>query len=133
MKCGLCDYPYNLEDRVPLVLPCGHTCCKNCLAQYAERIGHVQCPWDRERSSRSLEKLPKNFALIEAANLDQLATALGHGIKLDENFMLDERELKVLGNSLGRGATGQVLEGMYKDKPVRLAKLARSSEPLARA
>lgn len=122
MKCEICDEAFDLETRSPLVLQCGHTFCKWCLTQSVNRSGYVQCFVDRIRDDRGLAELPKNFALVDSAKLDQQIAARIRGIHLGRDLWLDERELELTNRSLGSGATGQVVEGVYKERPVSLRK-----------
>ena len=33
LDCGICNVGYNLTDKRPLSLSCGHTICKECVSQ----------------------------------------------------------------------------------------------------
>lgn len=43
LLCMICDEKYDEADKRPLVLMCGHTFCKNCLARFIQSKGYIQC------------------------------------------------------------------------------------------
>ncbi|CAG0892848.1 unnamed protein product [Darwinula stevensoni] len=73
LACKICEEGFRAEgDRVPRLLPCGHTLCHSCLEMLAQRGPTVLCPFDRSAAAIGLEGvygLKKNFVLLEI--LDQ--------------------------------------------------------------
>lgn len=67
VTCWVCREEYRTGDREPLVLPCGHTYCRQCILSLArDRI--VGCPTCRRNYySLNVDKLPKNFAILSLA------------------------------------------------------------------
>ena len=60
--CSICFEEYDKEDRVPLLVSCGHTFCKSCLMLLTEPL---KCPHCRFTENRSLSELPKNFLVYQ--------------------------------------------------------------------
>ncbi|KAK3931565.1 E3 ubiquitin-protein ligase TRIM32 [Frankliniella fusca] len=58
MDCSLCLEDYNEEERVPKVLPCGHTVCLQCLRRLQ------QCPMCRRVFTGSPAEQPNHFCLM---------------------------------------------------------------------
>lgn len=64
--CPICYEGYNSTDRVPRMLPCGHTFCSICITNLIKRTR--VCPLDRQQFKKGLrkaEKVPKNIALLQ--------------------------------------------------------------------
>ena len=50
LKCVVCTFPYDNDEREPRVLTCGHTLCADCvriLAREQPQQSHLLCPLDR--------------------------------------------------------------------------------------
>ncbi|XP_010276682.1 PREDICTED: E3 ubiquitin-protein ligase KEG isoform X2 [Nelumbo nucifera] len=66
--CSVCHNKYNEEDRVPLLLQCGHGFCKDCLSRMfsASPDTTLPCPRCRHLSvvGNSVHALRKNFAVL---------------------------------------------------------------------
>ncbi|KAK3911124.1 E3 ubiquitin-protein ligase TRIM32 [Frankliniella fusca] len=58
MDCSVCQEDYNEEERVPKVLPCGHTVCLQCVRRLQ------QCPTCRTVFTGSPAEQPNNFCLL---------------------------------------------------------------------
>ena len=63
--CDVCFEPFDEDNRVPLVLSCGHTFCAPCLQDLQNRSQGIECPSDRVREARPFSALPRNYALLE--------------------------------------------------------------------
>lgn len=63
MDCQVCFAPYALPQRVPQVLPCGHTFCKECVTSL-NHAGRVVCPTCRQPCQYA--DIHINFALRDA-------------------------------------------------------------------
>ena len=46
LECVVCMEQFDLEERRPLVLPCGHSVCKACCIKLLENK-EITCPIDR--------------------------------------------------------------------------------------
>lgn len=67
----LASYSATDPDRIPRILPCGHTISTRAIAGLEVHANKVQCPLCRETFKyKPADKRPKNFALIE--NISQL-------------------------------------------------------------
>lgn len=45
--CKNCNLKYDTDSRIPFVLICGHSCCKQCyLKLYIIEENKVKCPFD---------------------------------------------------------------------------------------
>lgn len=131
MECAVCLGPFNVCDRLPLVLQCGHTYCSSCVSKLHDPI---RCPLCGKVDSRAAAQLPRNYGLVDAAKLD--ISALLGGLAAREagsssnrdtcddstrqllKLWLNESDLRLSDNVLGRGATAQVVEGTYAGHPV---------------
>ncbi|KAK6933989.1 Zinc finger, RING-type, eukaryotic [Dillenia turbinata] len=70
--CSVCQTRYNEEERVPLLLQCGHGFCKDCLSKMftASPDTTLSCPRCRHVSvvGNSVHALRKNFAILALLN-----------------------------------------------------------------
>ncbi|XP_052126164.1 uncharacterized protein LOC113215182 isoform X4 [Frankliniella occidentalis] len=60
MECDICLEDYNQVERVPKMVPCGHTVCLRCLEQSSRK----ECPTCRRVFDVPPDALPNNFALL---------------------------------------------------------------------
>lgn len=76
IECGICFSYYTQVglSNVPLLLPCGHTLCSDCVGQLFPR----QCPFDRSSLPANSSKFPVNFDVL--IQMKQK----GKGIKKDD-------------------------------------------------
>ncbi|CAM8889070.1 unnamed protein product [Rhodiola kirilowii] len=101
--CSVCQSRYNEEERVPLLLQCGHGFCKECLSRMfsASQDTTLSCPRCRHLSvvGNSVSGLSKNYAILA---LIHSASAAGnnHSSSVDCDFTDDEDddENDVFGN-----------------------------------
>ena len=54
----------DIGERVPLVLPCGHSFCLCCLKSEVGTQNSVRCPTCRTTHREGLDQIPRNFALV---------------------------------------------------------------------
>ncbi|XP_050710262.1 uncharacterized protein LOC126995008 isoform X2 [Eriocheir sinensis] len=64
-ECCVCRRNYNLTERRPTILACGHTFCRKCLGKVAQR-GPLLCPTCRTLEKRPSSLLPSNVVLMVA-------------------------------------------------------------------
>lgn len=66
--CSVCQTRYNEDERVPLLLQCGHGFCKECLSRMfsASQDTTLSCPRCRHVSvvGNSVQALRKNYAVL---------------------------------------------------------------------
>eukprot|EP00878_Enallax_costatus_P045765 GHUV01055246.1.p1 GENE.GHUV01055246.1~~GHUV01055246.1.p1 ORF type:complete len:442 (+),score=53.08 GHUV01055246.1:977-2302(+) len=92
--------------------------------------GPVTCFKDRHTDQRCVSLLPRNFQVIDASRIDIASLLQGFsGISIGHALFVDERELQLLDAELGKGATGQVVEGNFRGKPVAVKVVDLSDAP----
>ncbi|XP_034233497.1 uncharacterized protein LOC117640740 isoform X2 [Thrips palmi] len=64
MECQVCLEQFNLVERRPKVLPCGHSYCLKCLQQLPTKV----CPLDKKEFLAAPEELVDNFSLLDTPN-----------------------------------------------------------------
>ena len=66
VECTICYSEFtHIGERVPLVLPCGHSFCRYCLISEMGAQDSVRCPTCRTTHRGGLDQIPRNFALVE--------------------------------------------------------------------
>ena len=64
ITCCICEEVYNVLEKKPLVLPCGHTFCRSCLQQLKSRNDEI-CPICRRNwQGQPLDCLTANLQLV---------------------------------------------------------------------
>eukprot|EP00252_Welwitschia_mirabilis_P017854 TRINITY_DN3975_c0_g1_i1.p1 TRINITY_DN3975_c0_g1~~TRINITY_DN3975_c0_g1_i1.p1 ORF type:complete len:1637 (-),score=359.35 TRINITY_DN3975_c0_g1_i1:440-5350(-) len=94
--CTVCQITYNEEERVPMMLQCGHSFCKECLSHmFSESVDDtLQCPRCRQLSKvgNSVEGLRKNFAVLQFIQREYSNSNVSDSLHDDESeddFELD--------------------------------------------
>ena len=65
VECSICYSNFtDTGERVPLVLPCGHSFCRCCLKSEMGTQNSVRCPTCRTTHRGGLDQIPRNFALV---------------------------------------------------------------------
>ena len=67
MECSICLGPYNTEANRPMVMPCGHTFCRECVEGILAATG--ECPNDRRPLNTALVNIPINYDLLFAIEI----------------------------------------------------------------
>lgn len=63
--CKNCAQKYDVDKKSPVVLPCGHSCCKECyLSSMEPQENKVMCPFDQKIYDTPSE-LPYNFIVMD--------------------------------------------------------------------
>jgi len=70
IPCENCSEILDSDKRNPMVLPCGHTICKTCLADIWRRLAYIKCPIDAKKHFSKLEDFPTNFLVQKLINND---------------------------------------------------------------
>jgi E3 ubiquitin-protein ligase KEG len=90
--CSVCQTRYNEEERVPLLLQCGHGFCKECLSRMfsASPDSTLPCPRCRHVSvvGNSVQALRKNYAIL--ALLSSPASNPSAGASFDCDYTDDD-------------------------------------------
>lgn len=108
--CSVCQNRYDEEERVPLLLNCGHGFCKDCLSKmFSSSLDNsLSCPRCRHVTivGNSVTALRKNFALLS------LASSAGAGESSDEDDAGDDEfeEFEDRRRRSSSGGCGSVLE-----------------------
>lgn len=66
LSCPVCENGFELRNRLPISLGCGHTICQTCLAQLRRRA----CPFDQGQIRLPLNQLPVNTSLVLLIDAD---------------------------------------------------------------
>ncbi|XP_068246208.1 uncharacterized protein [Palaemon carinicauda] len=86
ITCAVCSEEYSSGKHDPLILPCGHTFCRNCINNMKDIKNHF-CPTCRDEiKEATYEKLPLNFSILSLSqNMPQFKpkTCAAHGKLLD--------------------------------------------------
>lgn len=69
LTCTICFELFDMKEKVPLSLICGHTFCRYCLSIMNPINKGIACPLDSNIDSRDLSSIPKNYSLIEIITL----------------------------------------------------------------
>jgi hypothetical protein len=64
LDCQICLEDYNIYDKKPIVLDCGHSICQDCCKQIFENIRR-KCPFDNSDLLRRIEQYPVNWSYID--------------------------------------------------------------------
>ncbi|KAJ8427692.1 hypothetical protein Cgig2_003603 [Carnegiea gigantea] len=108
--CSVCQNRYDEEERVPLLLNCGHGFCKDCLSKmFSSSLDNsLSCPRCRHVTivGNSVTALRKNFALLS------LASSAGAGESSDEDDAGDDEfeEFEDRRRRSSSGGCGSVFE-----------------------
>lgn len=82
LTCQICIHIYNQDDRVPLILRCGHTVCRECAKGLTKGYSDRRCPFDKiSIDFANPDFLSKNYSL-----LDLLESLKGKRLRPDEKF-----------------------------------------------
>ncbi|KAJ6307438.1 hypothetical protein OIU76_017265 [Salix suchowensis] len=119
--CSVCQTRYNEEDRVPLLLQCGHGFCKDCLSRMfsASTDTTLVCPRCRHVSvvGNSVAALKKNFAVLALLHSSSSTSAAANfdcdytddeGDDDDEDF--EEERCSRGSHASSSGACGPVID-----------------------
>jgi len=63
LTCPGCFDNYDMEDRCPKAVPCGHSVCLSCLRMLYQSQGRLQCPTCSQCSWVRPEEIPDNQSI----------------------------------------------------------------------
>jgi len=67
LDCQICLEDYNIHDRKPLVLDCGHSICQECCRKLFSNT-RKKCPFDNKELIRRMDQYPVNWSYIDIIN-----------------------------------------------------------------
>lgn len=62
--CENCKNLFDINKKLPYIIPCGHTICERCLNSLEYKNNKIKCPIDYRIYEITKEKIPKNEMLI---------------------------------------------------------------------
>ncbi|XP_034240384.1 uncharacterized protein LOC117644848 [Thrips palmi] len=80
MECDICLEEFDLVERRPKTLPCGHSVCRHC----SHRMHKQVCPACRKEFSTPVLSLPDNYAVLELIEKKQRLSPGGSSIPLSK-------------------------------------------------
>lgn len=69
LTCAVCLELFNSQERLPLILTCGHSLCKACILSIRQAQGFIICPIDRATENKTVESLITNLALLQLVDV----------------------------------------------------------------
>lgn len=102
LKCEICNNPYDLENRSPICIPCGHTLCQMCLKENYEKEGKVKCTNDNKAFNLRPEQYAKNHYILK---LLQSKKTVITNININKNINLVNNNNISLSTNCGSGNT----------------------------
>lgn len=66
LECGICLETFDANAKKPVVLPCGHTVCKQCVSQISKNKNTLGCPFCKKQHVVKVEDLPVNYQVLGA-------------------------------------------------------------------
>lgn len=69
IECIVCLENYNSLEKLPLILTCGHTLCKECVTKINATSSVIKCPIDRKTEPKASKQLTVNYAILQVLNL----------------------------------------------------------------
>ena len=86
--CPVCLNTYDSNERVPLVLICGHTLCKACTSDLYQVSKVITCPLDRKIDNRSIQEIPHSSLILNLiSQLSSMSTTVKY-LKLSNSERL---------------------------------------------
>ena len=113
--CIVCYVRFDLQQREPMVLPCGHTLCRTCLFNSAVRA----CPLDRSDLPLDKSTLKRNHLVAQqVVAINTPVHQLLQGLELG-SLAVSPDELVLSNHRLGAGGMGEVWRATLRGKQVR--------------
>ena len=63
--CSLCSFPFDLNERMPKRLQCGHTYCRECIATMIRSAYVAPCPMNCGNDNRDLQDIPSDINIVQ--------------------------------------------------------------------
>jgi hypothetical protein len=64
-NCTQCDNLFDINDHIPIGLPCGHTHCKECLNTQWRKLAYIKCSTCNKKHFQSLDQFQVNDAFFK--------------------------------------------------------------------
>ena len=104
INCSICENQFSIFCK-PLVLPCGHTYCKQCLKNMSIASNQIKCPIDKKFVHTDITEIPPNYAVMRCIE------AINNQIKMEFLAPPRRKTYSVLG--FGNGTTYFFLGDKY--------------------
>ena len=82
--CDNCKNLFDINKRIPYIIPCGHTICQKCVNSLEYKNNNIKCPIDSHIYEITKEKIPKNEMLIEYIQNNKSGPKYSYQIKESE-------------------------------------------------
>jgi hypothetical protein len=60
----MCEGKFDYENKKPMVLPCNHTFCNQCIVHSWEVLSYVRCPMDNKKCLLHIDKIQTNQFML---------------------------------------------------------------------
>ncbi|OMJ72053.1 hypothetical protein SteCoe_29584 [Stentor coeruleus] len=90
IECIVCLEHYNSFEKLPLILTCGHTLCKECILRMNSGCLSIKCPIDRKIETKNSKQLTVNYAILQILNLHR------SGIPSRENCIIHSQPITMI-------------------------------------
>lgn len=85
LNCEICNNPFDIDNRSPICIPCGHTLCLMCLKENYEKEGKIKCANDNKAFNLRPEQYARNHYILK---LLQSKKTVITNININKNFNL---------------------------------------------
>ena len=66
LECQICFEEYDIYNKKPVVLDCGHSVCQHCLSQLLSLNSiNKKCPFDKKPLQRNYDSYPVNWSYVD--------------------------------------------------------------------
>jgi hypothetical protein len=62
--CKMCEGKFNQDIKKPMVLPCNHTFCNQCLESTWDKNNYIRCPVDNKKCLLHKDKIQTNQFML---------------------------------------------------------------------
>ncbi|CAG9464740.1 unnamed protein product [Pedinophyceae sp. YPF-701] len=111
MECDICLMGFDVDERVPKVLACGHTFCLRCLkAEQGRHSSQRRCPKCRGGHWTAPDSLPTNYIALDRGETCQMPAAMRDTV--DAALEVAKEQIRVLIVERGGDVAPETLPGV---------------------
>ena len=99
IKCEICTIQYDLQNFVPICIPCGHTMCFPCLRDKYKKHGKIICNKDEKTFSLKPDLYAKNYYIIKLLQNKKLSNSNNSRNSKSNTYVSTEENLNSFRNS----------------------------------